>query len=410
MNRIEKLVYNLVKKYPGLKNFSRDLYQLIFSLKPTKRKDSEYEIKEREGYFFGFHDKVPWSEDNKKLLAHKFDIENRKIKKGDTVEIGYFHGDNFMKFKPLAETEAWNWQQGSMLQWLKKEEIIFNYWNGNKNVAKVIDLDGNCIYQLPCPIGAVSHDGRYVLGYSFTRLNRGMPGYGYANENDKNKNILAPQNAGLYLMDIETKKMEMLFSINEIKNFKPVSSMKDAYHFFTHCLFSFDDSRFLFLHRWKRKGERLYSRLIACDIDGGNIHVFPTNGMVSHFTWIDEGKVFAYANTADDGDAYYIFKDKEASYYKISNKLYNSDGHPQYLPKNDLIVTDTYPDKYRIQKLSIFDIPGKEKNIIAKLKSPLGYKNEIRCDLHPRWDREGKMICFDSAHTGKRSLCTLKLK
>jgi hypothetical protein len=57
-----------------------------------------------------------------------------------------------------------------------------------------------------------------------------------------------------------------------------------------------------------------------------------------------------------------------------------------------------------------FDFKNNQKEIVAKLKSPLNYKEQIRCDLHPRWDRNGKKISFDSAHLGKRALCTIKYK
>jgi hypothetical protein len=30
-------------------------------------------------------------------------------------------------------------------------------------------------------------------------------------------------------------------------------------------------------------------------------------------------------------------------------------------------------------------------------------------DLHPRFDRTGNVICFDSGHLGVRSLCTVRV-
>ena len=29
---------------------------------------------------------------------------------------------------------------------------------------------------------------------------------------------------------------------------------------------------------------------------------------------------------------------------------------------------------------------------------------EIRCDLHPRWNRDGTKVCFDSTHEGERQV------
>ncbi len=411
MNRFERRIYDLVKDNTTLKNFLRDKYQGVLSCIPTKKIESSYKITEREGYFFGFHDKIPWSADNSKLLAHKYDISNREVMPKDTIVIGYFHGDRFLEFKSLRRTRAWNWQQGSMLQWVgNKNSIIYNDWNGNKNVAKIINVEGELIKELGWPIGAIDNNGKYGISYSFERLNRGMYGYGYTNENDSEENNTTSKTSGLRRIDLETGESNFLFSIDDIKNINFDDNLCDGYHFFTHCLFSPKGDRFVFLHRCYREGRRLFSRMISSDLNGNNLNIFPTNGMVSHMTWVDNDNILAYCSTKQYGDGYFLFKDFSSEFEKVGGVHYKSDGHPQYCQNNGLIVTDTYPDRFRIQELSIYNIKTKEKKVIAKLKSPRNFKNAVRCDLHPRWDREGKMLCFDSAHTGRRSLCTISLE
>lgn len=48
-------------------------------------------------------------------------------------------------------------------------------------------------------------------------------------------------------------------------------------------------------------------------------------------------------------------------------------------------------------------------DVLAKLKRSGSFVGGIKCDLHPRWDRKGKYVSFDSAHTGTRSLCTIAI-
>ncbi|PRY82678.1 hypothetical protein [Alkalibacterium olivapovliticus] len=410
MNRLERTIYDLVKKNTKIKNAFRDSYQFILAVIPQKRIVSNYNIIEREGYFFGFHDKIPWSHDNKMLLSHKFNIPNREPTKGEQLEIGYFHGKDFKEFKSLGKTESWNWQQGSMLQWMNNENrIIFNDWDGENNIARIIDLEGKEVLNLDRSISAVDNNGVVATSYSFERLNIGMYGYGYANENDQYKLDKAPKKSGMSIIELKTGNRKEIFSVYDISEYDPNETMIDAYHFFTHCLFSPTGNRFLFLHRWYQEGKQLHSRMISCDINGDNIHVFPTGDMVSHITWKSNNEVFAYCNTEKHGDGYHIFKDKSDEYTKVGSGNFTSDGHPQYCYESGLIVTDSYPNRFRIQELNIFHIEKNHKKIIAKLWSPRGFKDTVRCDLHPRWDRSGKMLCFDSAHTGKRSLCTVKL-
>jgi len=35
---------------------------------------------------------------------------------------------------------------------------------------------------------------------------------------------------------------------------------------------------------------------------------------------------------------------------------------------------------------------------------------KIRCDLHPRWSRDGKAVCIDSAHKGSRQMYVIELE
>jgi Tol biopolymer transport system component len=45
--------------------------------------------------------------------------------------------------------------------------------------------------------------------------------------------------------------------------------------------------------------------------------------------------------------------------------------------------------------------------VVARVFAPLKYDNDSRCDLHPRWSRDGQMIAFDSEFEGRRGLYTV---
>ena len=128
MNKIESVIYNFIKYNPRLKNAVRDIYQALFYLIPVQREKPEFPVTVREGFFFGFHDKNPWSSDNLYLLSHGYHrIPNKVPKIGDQIDIGFFKGDNFSLFQKITSTSCYNWQQGSMLQWLgKTNKFIFN--------------------------------------------------------------------------------------------------------------------------------------------------------------------------------------------------------------------------------------------------------------------------------------------
>ncbi len=413
MNVIERKVYDLIKKNQKLKDIIRDIYQSLMYLYPQKPFKSSFNTICRKGYFFGFHDKTPWSIDNQYILAHKYEKDLIYPQIGDKVDIGFFYGDNYDKFEKLGSTTTFNWQQGSMLQWIgNKNLIIFNdSTDRERNIAKIVDLSGNTQAVLPGSISHVSPDGCFALGYSFERLQKYAPGYGYPSGTDFQISDLIPDKHGIHLYNVTKGDQKLLFTVQDINKrfFEPKT--QNSYQYFTHCLFSPSGKRFLFLHRSIYKMKYINTRLISSNLEGDDLFLFPTTNMVSHFAWKNDHQILAYCSTKEYKDAYILFTDKSNNYQVIGNQCLLSDGHPSFSPvDSNYFVTDTYPDRFRNCHLKLFDMSKDTCCEIGLFRQPLKYKDELRCDLHPRWDRKGQYICFDSAHSGQRSLCIIRLE
>ena len=41
---------------------------------------------------------------------------------------------------------------------------------------------------------------------------------------------------------------------------------------------------------------------------------------------------------------------------------------------------------------------------LGRFHSPPRYAGPVRCDLHPRWSRDGGQVCIDSVHEGSRQM------
>ncbi|MBC8103648.1 MAG: hypothetical protein H7Z41_13810 [Cytophagales bacterium] len=84
------------------------------------------------------------------------------------------------------------------------------------------------------------------------------------------------------------------------------------------------------------------------------------------------------------------------------------DRHCSYSPDRRWILTDTYPDTGGFRTRLLFD-PAKEQRIdIGRFHGPTPPGGEIRCDLHPRWSRDGRQVCIDSIHeNGRRQVYVL---
>lgn len=412
MNKLESLIYQVVKNNPKVKNMVRDLYQALFSLIPGPPEKSRFPVMVREGYFFGFHDKNPWSAGDRLLLAHDFQkLPNREPRKGDQVNIGFFKGEKATEFQKVATTSCFNWQQGSMLQWVGKTgNFIFNDSGGDDNIARIFDTAGKEVARLPGAIAAVNPGGTMALSYNFARLQRHFPGYGYVHGNDPEVDRDTPALHGISIADLGTNRVTGLFSVQDVASFLPEKSMAGAKHFLTHCLFSPSGDRFIFLHRWVKNDNVTFTRMLSCDAGGKQLHLFPTGGMVSHIAWQDESHIMAWARSPENRDAYILFRDMSTEFRLVGTADFNSDGHPSFAEGNPRwFVTDTYPDRLRRSYLMLYDLAGEKRVDLGYFRQPMQFKEAVRCDLHPRWNHKGDAICFDSAHRGRRSLCTMNI-
>ncbi len=65
-------------------------------------------------------------------------------------------------------------------------------------------------------------------------------------------------------------------------------------------------------------------------------------------------------------------------------------GHCTYLPGNQWILNDTYPDSDRNQHLYLYHVESGRRVPLGSFHAPEAYRGEWRCDLHPRSSPDGR--------------------
>lgn len=418
MNRIEKLIYDRVKSLPWLKYLLRNIYQSAFDILPKQKEFSIAPIEYREGYFFGFHDKTPFSENGDKLLANQLTIPLRMPMPNEKLNIGYFHinSGEFVEFIKIGESLAWNYHKGCRLQWLNNEKLIYNTANNGRLISKIISIESLNTKVINYPVDTVSADGEWATSFSYERLQELMPGYGYPYTDNGFLEENSPLHTGLFVINLSTNKRELLLSLKVLAfDFKDNPKVQNSRHYVTHTEFSPDGRYISFLHRWTNDDIRdRTSRLVIYDLKMKNYFALPTDGMVSHYQWNQQNQIVAYCKV-DGLDSHVLFNVPDVNNYKvIANRILNSDGHQSFINNNNF-VTDTYPDRFRMAKLFKVNIENSAVQLLASMHSPKkfqtrDFKKHIACDLHPRVSGDGNYICFDSVRTGKRSICLMPLK
>lgn len=401
-------------------------------------------------FFFGYYNISPWNKSQNKILACNPKFINKHPKSSDLLEIGYFENDKFIK---IDKTNAWNWQQGCMLQWLPESnnKIIYNKRKGKRFISIVYDTDSEKRKELSVPIYSIHPAGKYALSLNFSRLNDVRRGYGYEGGTDKFKKEEIPKKDGIYLLNLKTNKSKLIISIKNLSKLTPEESMNFGKHWVNHISFNPSGSRFCFFYRWQLPQGLFHTRLITSDIKGKDVKILATGGEFSHVEWISDEKLLGWGSSSSSikkiksnisatklffgiirplvkkiiskklrnkitKQGYMIFNDKTNRVTKVN--IFNEDGHPSISPDKKLILTDTYADKKHFRKLLLYNIETKEKIILGKFYSLPNKKYSkdknwdnigLRCDLHPRWSPKGDKVCFDSVHEGFRGMYEVKL-
>ncbi|MFQ6034301.1 MAG: hypothetical protein ACE5NM_00435 [Sedimentisphaerales bacterium] len=356
-------------------------------------------------HWFSYYDKLQFDPTCRYVLGMEVDFEHRSPKPDDTIKIGMVDLKDGDRWLELGESRAWCWQQGCMLQWRpgSKTQILWNDRQGGQFVCHILDVATGKKQTLPHPFYTISPDGRAAVAPDFRRIQDMRPGYGYVGLSDPHADELAPKDSGIFRLDLEAGKQELIISIADIAQFGRIPGKpKAAKHYFNHLLFNPDGSRFIFLHRWRAKGQKGFgTRMLTAQPDGKDIRVVDGYGRTSHFIWQDSRHILAWAWHPSHGSAFYLYEDSATEKVEVVGKdVMTQNGHCSYLPGNKWILNDTYPDKQRKQHVYLYHVATGKKVPLGHFYSPPQYKGEWRCDTHPRFSGDGRSVVIDSPHGG----------
>ena len=159
-------------------------------------------------HFFGYYEHPPWDAAQRRILGHAADWHGRLPAPDEVAEVGVIEDG---RWRALATTRAWNWQQGSQLRWLPDGRVLHNDRHDDRIVAVIHDLDGGSHTLLPRGLCAVSPDGRTGVGLDFGRLARCRPVVGVAASAQSLAS--APDDDGLWLVDVASGQERLLLAL-----------------------------------------------------------------------------------------------------------------------------------------------------------------------------------------------------
>ncbi|MBQ8309986.1 MAG: hypothetical protein IJX80_03120 [Clostridia bacterium] len=362
-------------------------------------------------YFFAYYDMRATGE-NGKHLCHRVKFWDRLPTAEDVCELGYLENGKFCKF---AESTAWNFQQGAMLQYHPYLEntvyynvcengkfmtVTHNYVTGEKKYA---DRATACI----------SPDGKWGLGINFGRIYAFRPGYGYAGFADIYADVNAPAEDGVFLVDMETGTSRQICFYDRL--YSVAGFDKEDKVLINHITFNTDSDRFVMLVRsFPRDGKGWLTSMVIGDLQG-NCHTVLNKTYVSHYYWTSPVDILAHCTVEGEKKSMYSINTDTGAWVEYDmpyfhEPVHNPDIHCNLSPGGNYIIGDGYeidgnwgnPSYRALMAYSLKT--GKSRELLrVKTKTPNGI-TDIRTDLHARFVWGGKYISFDTTQNDRREI------
>ena len=372
-------------------------------------------------HFFGYYGITPWNRSERYLVCLESEFQDRLPGPNEPAAIGLIDAQGG-SFRKVAQTTAWNFQQGAMLHWnpLRPEnEIIYNDRRDGKIVAVVLDVQTGKQRVLPRPVSAVSHHGRYALSLTYGRLRRLRKVVGYVGAEDPSPDDPHPATDGVFLMDLASGDVRLVVSIETIYRLlaRKHPDLEDCHLWFNHTVFNKTDTRFFFLARghYPARARRFETCMFTADLQGNDLREVVPFGMgVSHFDWRNDKQIVATFRPAGfSGKPHFLLDDSDSpGHRRIGEGFLDGDGHCSFDPTGTWLVSDPGDGKIGGRALKLLNVETGQRAVLGKFALGRYRSGDLRCDLHPRWSRSGSAICFDAidAEDGSRQLFVAELQ
>jgi len=333
---------------------------------------------------------------------------------------------NKNKIIRLDKTKAWNPQQGTMFYWnplAPETQFFFNDRDTKSgevftvlyDVAKRKRIREYRYEDTPIGNGGVSADGAAWLGLNYGRLARLRLVTGYPGALDWSKDQLAPDNDGIFIVDIKTGKKNLLVSYRQLEH-KLKEKNPDLDHsglFINHTLWNRDANRIYFFVRagWSGEGEERINVPCSIHADGNGLQLHEKH-IGGHPEW-DTGNVligikYNEGEKADEQIRYNV-DTREIIGILGSGKMFpKPEGDISLSPNGDLFVNGysesnkNYYAIYRRSDGAFSRSEGIDKGL---------YSGDIRIDPAPRWNRTNDAILVPGIDkNGTRQMFVIRLK
>ena len=374
-----------------------------------------------ENHLFGYIGHVgtiPWNASGRYIVALRTEFVDRMPGPDDPADVILLDTSNDYAVRAVDTSRGWNVQQGTMLYWNPADpENQFFFNDRDTETGKVF----TALYDIkedrrvreykfedtPVGNGGVAFDGMHFAAINYARMARLRRVTGYAGAWDWTEGVSAPEDDGIFLVDVETGEKRLLVSFRQlaeaVRRERPeIDSMP---LFINHTLWSRDGERLFFFARanFGKPGRLNASFTIARD--GSDLRRQQTH-IGGHPEWDAGSRMIG------------SIAKRQAIFDVDSQKLVELIGDRDVFPdpEGDIALS---PDLEWLA--NGYKDDGKVYYIVHNRRTgetlrSAGYdlygrvSGDLRCDPAPRWNRTGDRLLIPSMmEDGTRQMFVMRM-
>jgi hypothetical protein len=385
--------------------------------------------------FFGFYDICPWSPAGAEVVLLSCPAGYLQMPMGEKADVCVWTPQS-NTLRIVAETSGWNWQHGARQRWLSDGSILFNDVQSSRQCSRVVSPDGRVLRTFDMSVSALHPHETYGVSANYARLAKLYSSYGYGGATNTHLGN-GPDDDGMWRLDLRTGEVSLMLSYTTI-----CDRLKLAYSpgmFITHPDFSPSGAKFAFFLIQGGGAGTSMMRLLVFE-PGTDSLALITEEKASHPAWIDDNRLWVWARESSAmkmisrsgvlslpgigiairlvrkfqgtarnallSEGFFIYSTTSGNEKeRIAPDLLTEDGHFSRHPVHELMLGDTYPDATGHLTLILYSLKTGRRIEVARIFHGVATEAlALRCDLHPRWNRNGTQISVDYCENGVRRM------
>lgn len=373
-------------------------------------------------HYFGYIGQsrtIPWNASERYILGLEIDFIDRMPEPQETANIIVVDASDNNRLIQVEKTHAWNPQQGTMFFWNPKNpesQFFFNDRDltSGKVFTVLYDIESRKRmreYQfdhISIGNGGVALNGEYFLGLNYGRLARLRQVTGYPQALDWSSSELAPENDGVFRVDIESGEARLLVSYRQMENLltKALGDLDHTGLFVNHTLWNRDSDRIYFFARagWSGSGGKKINSPFSVRVDGSDLKLHTTH-IGGHPEWAEGSHIIGRSGKNQ------VIYDVEQS--QIVGMLGTPSIFPD--PEGDIALSPNgrlFVNGFKMGNQNFYSVYRRSDG--AHVRSDGldkgGFGGDIRIDPAPRWNRQGNKILVPGiAPNGTRQMFCIEV-